>query len=242
VKAGFNAPVHQVAGRDVNVTYFGPTIPGPDPDAPGQATRDCPQCTALTWAYNTHCHHCQLDMRAFDRRKAWRAMNVAKYFLGGLVIMGAVAFAAKAHGVELAAAARPVVAHNYDFKEGIEYGYTMNQAPGEAARQVATFLYAGARDGRYQLHSRQGSYITAIECTVPCDVAKVITALDHPSAQPGSANVRRLRLDRNSVGYRALQDAAAGQLRQYGEDIGGKPYTVWVDPERGVVRTRATKK
>jgi hypothetical protein len=54
----------------------------------------------VTWAYNTHCHHCQLNMRAFDRRKAWGTMNVLKYLVGGLVVMGAVAFAAKAQGAE----------------------------------------------------------------------------------------------------------------------------------------------
>jgi hypothetical protein len=100
VNAGFNGPVQQVAGRDVNIAYYGPSVPAPDPDAPDQATRECPQCKSRTWAYNTHCHHCQLDMRAFDRRKAWRSMSLAKYLMGGLVVIGAVAFAAKAHAEE----------------------------------------------------------------------------------------------------------------------------------------------
>jgi hypothetical protein len=73
VNAGFNGPVQQVAGRDVNIAYYGPSVPAPDPDAPDQATRECPQCKSRTWAYNTHCHHCQLDMRAFDRRSALRS-------------------------------------------------------------------------------------------------------------------------------------------------------------------------
>ncbi len=55
----------------------------------------------MTWAYNTHCHHCQLDMRAFDRRRAWRSMRAAKYLLVGLVVVGAMSFASMSHGAEL---------------------------------------------------------------------------------------------------------------------------------------------
>jgi hypothetical protein len=164
-------------------------------------------------------------------------MGLAKYFVGCMLVVGAVAFAAKAHGAE-----PTEVPHNFDFQDGMEYGYTVNQAPGQAARQVATFLFAGDRDGRYQLHSRQGPYLTAIECTFPCDVAKVITVFDGPGASPGTANVQRLRLDRNSVGLRALQDAATGRLKRYGIGYGAKRYTVWVDVERGVVKTLYKKK
>lgn len=90
LNARFNAPVHNVAGRDVNNTYY-PTVPPPDLEHKGQATRECPQCRHITWAYNERCHHCQLDMKSFDRRKRWQN---SKYVIW-LLLAGMIGLAAK---------------------------------------------------------------------------------------------------------------------------------------------------
>jgi hypothetical protein len=133
--------------------------------------------------------------------------------------------------------------HNYDFKEGMEYGYTMaqtesNAKDGLAASQVTMLKFAGEKDGRYQLHANNGSVLTAIECTYPCDVAKIMIIMDMPGVPPSAMNVQRLRLNADAVGMLALEDAAKGKLRQYGREVDGKKYTVWLDQQKGVVLTR----
>lgn len=74
----------------MNNTYY-PTVPPPDLEHEGQATRECPQCRHITWAYNDRCHHCHLDMKSFDRRKRWQN---SKYLIW-LLLAGIAGLAAK---------------------------------------------------------------------------------------------------------------------------------------------------
>lgn len=74
----------------MNNSYH-PTVPPPDLAHEGQATRECPQCRHITWAYNERCHHCHLDMKSFDRRKRWQN---SKYLIW-LLAAGIVGLAAK---------------------------------------------------------------------------------------------------------------------------------------------------
>lgn len=131
--------------------------------------------------------------------------------------------------------------HNYDFRDGMQYGYTRLRSQtdvenGAAASQVVMLMYAGKKDGVYQLHTRQGSVLTAIECTHPCSVAKLLTVLDAPGLGPAQVNVQRMRMEPNAVATLAIADAASERLRVYGEERKGKKYRVWVDETFGVRR------
>lgn len=68
-----------------------------------------------------------------------------------------------------ARAVAPLKAHNYEVKDGMEYGYTRElsadeRAAGQAAKPVLMFRYAGERDGKYQVHASDGTTFTALEC------------------------------------------------------------------------------
>lgn len=133
-------------------------------------------------------------------------------------------------------------AHNYDFQEGHEYGYTMaptedNARAGMAANQVTMIKYAGEKDGRYQLHVSQGSVLTAIECSYPCEVAKIMIIMDMPGVPPSTMNIQRVRLNADAVAMLALEDAVKGRLTRYDRDKGGRKHSVWLDQQRGVVLT-----
>jgi len=86
-----------VAGEQIHNQFVHSGPPAPSPDTAGQATRECPQCRSLTWAYNARCHHCQLDMRAFDRRSWWSTrlskrgvvLAAALFMLAGVLMLAA---------------------------------------------------------------------------------------------------------------------------------------------------------
>lgn len=131
--------------------------------------------------------------------------------------------------------------HAYDFQDGMEYGYTAavteaNTQSGQAGANVTTFMYAGQRDGKYQLHQRHGAALTAIECTVPCDVMKIMIAMDIPGTKV-PVNVQRFRPQPNAIAIAAFNDAANGFMKQYGVELNGKTYAVWVDDQKGIVRS-----
>jgi hypothetical protein len=137
--------------------------------------------------------------------------------------------------------------HYYDYQDGMQYGYTLavsadDKAAGKASSQVTMFFYAGERGGRYQLHTRQANMLSAIECTMPCDVAKVLTIMDAPGVPASTISVNRVRFAPNSVAYLALTDAANGKLNQYGLGDTEKQYTVWVDQDKGILRERFKRK
>jgi hypothetical protein len=136
-------------------------------------------------------------------------------------------------------------AHAFDFQDGMQYGYTAARTEhdantGNAAPPVTMLLYAGQKDGRYQLHQRNGSVLTAMECAYPCEVMKVMTVIEAPGVKM-PVNVQRFRLNDNAIAMLALKDASRGYLKQYGMEYSGKSYTMWLDEAKGIVKTLAPK-
>jgi hypothetical protein len=146
---------------------------------------------------------------------------------------------------EEAKAKPPSRDHFYDFRDGIDYGYTMEQSQtqkeaGQAGSAIVVFNYAGERAGRHQLHSRDGGFLVAFECTNPCEVMKVITVLDADGMRQ-NVRVERVRPQPNMIAALAVRDAAAGKLDPYVEypdgDRHGRHVAVWVDERQGLTRT-----
>ncbi|MFI5447737.1 hypothetical protein [Polaromonas sp. UC242_47] len=131
--------------------------------------------------------------------------------------------------------------HNYDLKEGVDYGYTVlltddQRKAGKASAEIVMFSYAGQRDGKHQIHARQTSILTAYECAAPCEIIKVISAMDIDGLRK-TVNVDRLRPSPNMIAALALQDAMTGKLEPYAEYQGKQRYGLWVDERQGIVRT-----
>lgn len=148
-----------------------------------------------------------------------------------------------------APAAAPSREHYYDFKEGIDYGYTAElsetqRQAGQAASNVIVVNYAGQRDGKYQIHMRQGTMLFAFECSVPCDVMKILSVLDADDLRQ-QVTVERVRPSPGMIAAMALRDAASGKLEEYVEyidgDRKGRHVTLWVDERRGLTRTIVKK-
>ena len=130
--------------------------------------------------------------------------------------------------------------HFYDFNEGLEYGYsaaisTNQQQAGLSANQVIMVKYAGERNGKYQIHLSQGNVVTAIECSNPCEVMKIMSFIDADYMRD-QVNVERFRFNLGTVGGMAITDALSGELRQYAVGIDGKRYQLWVEEDRGYRR------
>lgn len=140
-------------------------------------------------------------------------------------------------------------AHNYDLKEGIDYGYTVlvteeQRKAGKAGAEIIMMSYAGERDGKYQVHSRQAGVLTAFECSAPCDIVKVMSAVDIDGLRK-TVHVERLRAGPNMIAALALQDAMTGKLQTYSEYPETAPkgtrLDVWIDEQKGIVRTAQKK-
>lgn len=188
-------------------------------------------------------------MTVNTQRPPGKAVGIAVAVLLGLVAGVAIGWllprtqrSAASTKIETSAVEQEVApTHNYDFRDGMQYGYTRlrSQADAEngmAASQITMVMYAGKRDGVYQLHTRQGNVLTAIECVHPCSVAKILTVFDAPGLGQPQVNVQRMRMEPNAVAALAIADAASDQLQVYGEEIKGKKYRVWVDERSGVRR------
>lgn len=127
----------------------------------------------------------------------------------------------------------------FDHQDGMAYGYTLapSQAgaeAGNAGQNIVMIYYAGQRDDVHQLHQISGTAINAIQCKHPCEVMKVISAVEGL----GVVNTQHYRIEANAVAAMAVADAHNGFLRQYGIGEGKNRYTVWVDEQRGILRTR----
>lgn len=135
--------------------------------------------------------------------------------------------------------------HNYDLKEGIDYGYTVlvtedQRKAGQAGAQIIMMSYAGERNGKHQVHSRQGGLLTAYECSAPCDIVKIVSAMDIDGLRR-TVHVERLRASPNMIASLALQDAMTGKLQTYSEYPEAAPkgtrLDVWIDEQKGIIRT-----
>lgn len=139
--------------------------------------------------------------------------------------------------------------HNYDVKDGVDYGYTAElsadqRQAGQVANNIVMFSYAGQRDGKHQVHSRQGNLFYAFECSVPCEVIKVLSVIDADGLRQ-EATVERLRATPTMIAAMALADAIHGELEEYAQypdgDRKGRQLALWVDEQRGLTRTLIKK-
>lgn len=133
----------------------------------------------------------------------------------------------------VAGATRP---HNYEFRDGMDYGYKRalsadQVAAGQATASLVMFRYAGERDGKHQVHSSDGNVFTALECERPCRVIKVLSFVDADYLRD-NVRVERLEYQPGTIAASVMDDAFAGRLNQYGMSRGNKAFQVWVD-ERG---------
>jgi hypothetical protein len=137
----------------------------------------------------------------------------------------------------------PARDHNYDFVDGMEYGYTLasteaDEQNGVATNDITMFKYAGNKDGLHQLHTNQGPLLISIECAHPCNVAKIMSVMDLSHEIEAPVIVERTRLKENSIAALALEDAAKGKLKSYYREVNGKKYSAWVMQEKGIILTR----
>lgn len=134
--------------------------------------------------------------------------------------------------------AQPVLrTHNYDVQDGAQYGYTAalsddQRQAGQVANNVMMFLYAGERGGKHQMHLHKGKLVNAFECSLPCDVIKVMTVMDMEGMRD-SVNVEYIRAAPNSVAALALDDAINGRLKPYEQHREGARWEVWVNEANG---------
>jgi len=103
-----------------------------------------------------------------------------------------------------AAAAAP--AHNWDYKDGLEYGYTGtlsddDKKAGKAVADVTIIRYMGEDDGIYTLSSADG--LTTASCANPCQGIKI------------GDDAQRVTFNPNSIIGEAFTDAFNGQLEVY---------------------------
>jgi hypothetical protein len=128
--------------------------------------------------------------------------------------------------------------HAYEIRDGMKYGYSAavsddQKRAGQVASAVMMFSYAGQRDGKHQLHTTDGTVFTAIECSDPCDVMKVMTFVDKDYLRQ-NIKVEYLKNTVGSVANFALSDAFKGYLNQYGIERGGVAHHVWMDEQKGL--------
>lgn len=145
----------------------------------------------------------------------------------------------------LAVAQTPARGHHYDLKEGVDYGYTAAQSqPGQVGNMILMFNYAGQRDGKHQVHTRQAGVVSAYECAAPCDIIKVMSVVDIQGLRR-NVDVQRIRAVPNMIGAMALADAIAGRLERTVEYIDGtkqgRHAEVWIDEQKGLTRTTLKK-
>lgn len=180
-------------------------------------------------------------------------------FIAGLVALGVVGFVIKfvspafesAPEVTSANSAPPPAiiyqppkpAHNYDFAERGEYGYSLavsdlQRQAGQIAAQFVTYRYLGERGGRYQLYIRQGEVVTVLEATKPCTVIKTMTFIDADYLRD-SVNVERVQCLPGTVGHLAFDDAMNDRLQASGEVMkDGSRRAMWMDERKGLARLK----
>lgn len=135
-----------------------------------------------------------------------------------------------------------VRAQNYEFRDGMDYGYTAaisaaQRQTGQAAPTVVMFAYAGQQDGRHQVHLREGNVLRAAECSAPCEMVRFLSVVDAEGLR-SDVVVDHVRNAPNMIAGLALADAIAGRLERYAEHQGKRRYALWVDQHKGLVRTR----
>lgn len=138
--------------------------------------------------------------------------------------------------------AQPVMPeYNYVMQDGMKYGYPVaisenQRKEGQMSEQLLMALFAGEKDGKFQVHVIDGVVVRAMECEAPCQYLKVMSYIDDPILRK-QIKVEHIAASPGSVGYLMMQDAIRGKLKQYGVGTDKKRYTVWVDEHKGMIRT-----
>ena len=117
--------------------------------------------------------------------------------------------------------------HHYAIKDGMEYGYESaisddDAKAGQVANKVMMMRYAGEKDGKYQVHAKDGAATMVIECDKQCDYIKTMMFVDNQMMQK-----EMLKGGNGSLASIALSDAINGQLEPFVEESKGKKYHVW---------------
>jgi hypothetical protein len=133
--------------------------------------------------------------------------------------------------------APPKPDHYYEVVEDMAYGYTAalsleDKQRGVAAPKVLMFRYAGMRDGKHQVHQSDGMRFTAIECSNPCEVLKIMTFIDQDYLR-SQVHVERMKNMPGSIANRVFEDALKGKLKTYGIGRGKNNFQPWVDEKAG---------
>lgn len=127
--------------------------------------------------------------------------------------------------------------HNYEMREGMDYGYSAAisqdaQKSGQVAPKILMFKYAGQRDGKHQVHSSDGVNFTAIECSSPCEVMKIMNFIDKDYLRD-TVHVERIKNQPGTIANLVIDDALNGRLNNYGMGRGKQTFQVWVDERAG---------
>lgn len=136
--------------------------------------------------------------------------------------------------------------HNYVMQDDMQYGYPAavsetDKKAGQIAEKLVMVYYAGERDGKFQVHILDGTTISAMECTRPCEYLKIMSYFDNPYLDP-QVNVERIAAQPGSLGYYIMQDATNGKLHQYARTKNGKRYDQWMDERKGMLQLLVAKK
>ena len=148
------------------------------------------------------------------------AGGVAGWSLRGVGAAHASAPAASDAASNSAAAAVPdtseaaAPAHNWETKDGLEYGYASalsddQQKAGQAAADVHMFRYLGVKDGVYTLSSVDNGSAVVSTCTNPCEIIKTVIHT------PFGSTTQHYEFVPGSVIGAVFQDAFDGQLEVY---------------------------
>ena len=130
--------------------------------------------------------------------------------------------------------------HNYNLKDGLEYGYEPAlsdeaRKTGKAVEEMLMFKYAGKRDNVYQVYTKEGAMVTVAECTAPCEFAKLYVFYNNKFQTK-----KHMRLEPGILIGFVIEDAQNGKLEQSYPEIKGKKNSIWFS-EKGIEFTPAEK-
>ena len=129
----------------------------------------------------------------------------------------------------------PKIDHYYSMKDGFSYGYQKelsadSASAGIAAEPLVMVLYAGEKEGKYQVFSRDGSNYLVVQCENPCQYLKIMTFLSDGGA---AIDVKNMQALKGIMAESMITDAINGKLEQFTPDKNGKKYHVWFDEHAG---------
>lgn len=136
---------------------------------------------------------------------------------------------------------QPKIDHYYSLKDGFEYGYEQAVSQnalqdGQAVESLLMFKYAGAKDGKYQVYTRDGATFEVLECNNPCEFMKIMVFFNgkHISTE-------RMRATEGTIGWLVMADAINGKLEQFVGERNGNQHYVWFDEAKGPQRVPITE-